>query len=198
MHRPVQTFRSRSKVAAMTLALLMAALFGSLGLRAAPAQDAVVRCDPEVVAVQMGETVSFTIFVEDVVDLYGADVQMSFDPTVAQVVDADPGKGGTQIEILEDFLSPDFTIRDRADNVAGTIWYANTQVNPTEAVSGSGPLARVTMESLKPGSFDVIVTSWQLGRRNGTEIPSVARNCRVTFFDPDTTSNTYLPVSIAP
>lgn len=198
MHRPVQTFRSRSKVAAMTLALLMAALFGSLGLRAAPAQDAVVRCDPEVVAVQMGETVSFTIFVEDVVDLYGADVQMSFDPTVAQVVDADPGKGGTQIEILEDFLSPDFTIRDRADNVAGTIWYANTQVNPTEAVSGSGPLARVTMEPLKPGSFDVIVTSWQLGRRNGTEIPSVARNCRVTFFDPDTTSNTYLPVSIAP
>lgn len=198
MHRPVQTFRSRTKVAAMTLALLMAALFGSLGLRAAPAQDAVVRCDPEVVAVQMGETVSFTIFVEDVVDLYGADVQMSFDPTVAQVVDADPGKGGTQIEILEDFLSPDFTIRDRADNVAGTIWYANTQVNPTEAVSGSGPLARVTMEPLKPGSFDVIVTSWQLGRRNGTEIPSVARDCRVTFFDPDTTSNTYLPVSIAP
>ncbi len=146
----------------------------------------------------MGKTVSFTIFVQDVVDLYGADVQMSFDPAVAQVVDADPRKGGTQIEILDEFLSPDFTIRDRADNVAGTIWYANTQVNPTEAVSGSGPLARVTLEPLQPGSFDVIITSWQLGRRNGTEIPATARDCRVTFFDPDTTSNTYLPVSFAP
>lgn len=193
-----QTLHFRNWTALAPLALLLAILLGSMAADAAPADEAIVRCDPEVVAVQMGETVTFTIFIQDVVDLYGADVQMSFDPSVAQVVDADPGKGGTQIEILDDFLSPDFTIRDRADNVAGTIWYANTQVNPSEAVSGSGPIARVTMEPLQPGSFDVIITSWQLGRRNGTEIPSVARDCRVTFFDPDTTSNTYLPVSIAP
>jgi hypothetical protein len=195
-HHP--TLRSRTTLASIALALLLTVFIGSIALNAAPVQDTIVRCDPEVVAVEIGNTVSFTIFIEDVVDLYGADVQMSFDPTIAQVVDADPGKGGTQIEILDDFLSSDFTIRDRADNVAGTIWYANTQVNPSQPVSGSGPLARVTMESVQPGSFDVVITSSQLGRINGTEIPATARNCRVTFFDPNTTSKTYLPVSIAP
>lgn len=192
-------FRLLTLLAGPILASLMLTVMKSdISSSAAPGQDPMVRCDPEVIAANIGESVSFTIYVEDVVDLYGADVQMSFDPAIAQVVDANPNKGGTQIEILDEFLSPDFVVRDRADNVAGTIWYANTQVNPTQPVSGSGALARVTMESLKAGSFDVIVTSRELARINGTVIPSIARDCRVAFFDPNATLYTYLPINLAP
>lgn len=178
--------------------LLLALVYGTRLLSATPHQETVLRCEPESIVVEIGESVTFTIFVQDVVDLYGADVRMSFDPTIAQVVDANGAKPGVQIELLDEFLSPDFVLRDVADNDAGTIWYANAQVNPTEAVSGSGPLARVTMESLKPGSFEVPFTFQELVLRNGDPIPTTVRNCNVAFFDPNAISNTFLPVSIAP
>ncbi len=189
-----RTLRLGLGLAFIALIVLLAAV--GTRLQALPAQDAVVRCDPEVVTMEIGETASFTIYVENVVDLYAADVQMSFDPAIAQVVDADPVKGGTQIEILDELLFPDFVVRDRADNVAGTIWYANTHINPRGPVSGSGALARVTMTSLRAGSFDVPITSQELAMSNGVTIPATARDCYVTIFDPNAISKTYLPVSL--
>lgn len=167
-------------------------------LRAAPTKEAVLRCDPEVSVAEIGETVSFTIYVQDIADLYAADVRMNFDPTIAQVVDANAAKPGTQIEMLDEFLSLDFVVRDVADNALGTIWYANTQVNPSQPVSGSGPLARVTMQSIAAGNFDMPFTVGELIYPNGDLIETTARNCRVTFFDPNAISQTFLPVGIAP
>lgn len=168
------------------------------GVVASTSDETIIRCDPETVVAEIGEPLSFTVFIENVTDLYGADVKMSFDPTKAAVVDADAAKGGTQIEILDDLLQPDFVLRDRADNVAGTIWYAVSHVNPREAVSGSGALFRVTMESLQPGSVEAIITSRELAMRNGVEIPTTIGNCLVTFFDPNAISQTFLPIGIAP
>jgi hypothetical protein len=185
-------------VLALITALLLIVLAGLGPLAAAPAVDTIVRCEPELIVGQIGAPVSFTIFVDDVADLYGADVRLSFDPSVAQVVDANPGKGGTQIEILDAFLSPDYVLRDRADNVAGTIWYANTQINPSPPVAGSGALARVTLQPLKAGGFDMPITNADLANGRGETLPANARDCRVTFLDPNTTSKTYLPVSLAP
>lgn len=182
----------------LALMVIAAALAGGSPVKATPMLETVVRCEPETVVADIGEELSFLIYVENVVDLYAADVQMSFDPAIAQVVDADPAKGGTQIEILDDLLFPDFVVRDWADNVAGTIWYANTHVNPRGPVSGSGALARVTMTSLQAGGFIVPITSQELAMSNGVTIPSTARNCRVTFFDPNTVKKTFLPVSLAP
>jgi hypothetical protein len=182
---------------ALIIALLLIAHAGLGPLAAAPAAESIVRCEPELVVGQIGAPVSFTIFLEDVADLYGADVRLSFDPAIVQVVDANPGKGGTQIEMLDEFLSLDYILRDRADNVAGTIWYANTQVNPSPPVAGSGALARVTLQPLTAGSFDMPITSFELANGRGEILPATARNCRVTFLDPNTTSKTYLPVSLA-
>lgn len=191
-------WRSSVVLATFVLTAFLTVLIGSGAATARPDSDAVVRCDPEVVAANVGETVSFTIYVQDVIDMNAADVQLAFDPAIAQVVDADPTKGGTQIEILEEFLAADFVVRDQADNVAGTIRYANTQVNPSQPVSGSGPLARVTMQSLGAGSFDMPITYKKIVLGSGQEIPSTARDCRVAFFDPNAISQTFLPIGIAP
>lgn len=191
----IRLLRMTAGVALIALVMLLLTAAGQL--RAAPAQVTVVRCDPEVVTADSGDTVSFTIYVENVVGLYAADVQMSFDPAVAQVIDADSNKGGTQIEMLDEFLALDFTVRDRADNMAGTIWYANTQVNPSQPVSGSGPLARVTMQSLTHGSFNVPITSQELAMIDGTTIPATTRDCRVTFFNPNLDYEIYMPVAFA-
>ena len=102
---------------------------GALTVAAKPGSDAaVVRCDPSTLNAYVGMTVSVTIFVQDVVDLYGLDVRLVFDPAYAQVVDTDPTVAGVQIQPLSGFLSPDFVVRRSADNITGLVRYAATQV----------------------------------------------------------------------
>jgi hypothetical protein len=179
--------------------ILTVALFEALGARAAePVDEAIVRCNPANPTGTTATPLSFEIYVQDVVDLYGADVQLGFDTTLASVVDADPNASGIQFELLASFLKPDFVVRRIADNKAGTIWYAATQVNPSEAVSGSGPLARVTFQPQGPGSFTMPVTYKKLVMRTGIEIPSVVQVCKVTFIETDPAGATYFPVIVRP
>ena len=104
---PEVTARRRTEQQRRALTLLLANLCAIVALLAATgplaAQDepsfavktrsneAIVRCDPSTLHAFVGTTVSVTIYVQDVVDLYGLDVRLMFDPAFVQVVDADPG-----------------------------------------------------------------------------------------------------------
>ncbi|MFN2237253.1 MAG: cohesin domain-containing protein [Anaerolineales bacterium] len=162
-------------------------------VQAAP-QDTIVRCEPASIASDFTTPASFKIYVENVSEMNAADVRMDFDTSIVHIQDADPDMPNTQIEILDEFLAPDFVVRDWADNSEGTIWYANTQVNPTPPVSGSGALARVTLLPQKAGKFTMHFTHNELVRGNGTEIPSTAQDCIVLFYDPNQLEFGYLPV----
>jgi hypothetical protein len=122
------------------------------------ADGTIVRCNPAVVTGPLRSGVSVEIYVENVVDLYGV-----------------------QIEVLSGFLKPDFVVRKIADNTAGTIWYAATQVNPTLPVSGSGALARVTLLPQMAGTFTMPFTYQKLVLRTGVQIPATAQDCVITF-----------------
>jgi hypothetical protein len=147
----------------------------------APNADTIVRCEPIAASGTVGEVVSVDLYVENVLDLYGADVRLSFDPAFLQVVDADPAVSGVQIQLLGDFLTPDFVLRKIADNAAGTIWYAVTQTNPTEPRSGSGSLARVSFQALQAGVITVPFTYEKLVRSDGSRISAVTQSCSITF-----------------
>jgi len=184
---------STAAIVGLALALLVgyaaAAMPASAGR--AGADNTVVRCNPAVVTGSVRSGVSVEIYVENVVDLYGADVRLSFDPAFAQVADADPAASGVQIEILRDFLTPDFVVRKSADNISGTIWYAATQVNPTLPVTGSGALARLTFVPQMTGTFTMSFTYQELVRRTGAQIPATAQDCVITF---EKRRELYLPV----
>ena len=79
-----------------------------------------------------------------------------FNPNVVEVVDADPTKAGVQVQDGS-FLAHDFVVSRDADNVAGTVQYILTQLNPTSAVDGSGVLFtilfRAKAASISPLSF---------------------------------------------
>ena len=47
-----------------------------------------------------------------------------------------------------DFLSADFVVQNRADNQAGTIDFAVTQLNPSKTKSGSGTLFTVYFQGI--------------------------------------------------
>ena len=146
-----------------------------------PSTNAIVRCEPAVVAGHAGQQLSVSLYVENVSELYGVELQLNFNPAIAHVVDADPGTPGVQIQPLGSFLSPDFVVRRSADNVTGIIQYAATQVSPQPPVSGSGAVAAVTFQAVSNGTFSMPFTDAVLVDIDGTTIPAIVLPCAVQF-----------------
>jgi hypothetical protein len=144
-----------------------------------------------------GDTVDLDIRVEDVSDLYGGRVQITFDPTVIRVVDADPRPSMPGVQITAgDFLDlfNQFVLVNEADNTAGTIDFAVTQLHPATAVSGSGVLATVEFEAVGPGRSEVALVDVRLGddtRPDPVEIPAGTMDGEVMVSVP-----IYLPVAL--
>jgi parallel beta-helix repeat protein len=104
--------------------------------------------------VGISDTVTVDVMVGDIENLYGAQVQLTFDPTLVEVVDASEFDPGIQIE-QGSFPVPDEVIVNLADNSAGTIEYAVSLQGDKPGVNGSGVLARITFHGLSDGVSDV-------------------------------------------
>jgi hypothetical protein len=145
----------------------------------------------------IGETVEVEIRVQDVADLYAARVQVTFDPSVVRVRDADPRPSAPGVQILPgDFLDAlnQQVLVNSADNTAGTIDFAVTQTYPAEARDGSGVLATVVFEAVGQGSSVVHLASVRLlddSQPDPVEIAAGTQDGRVTVAH-----SLYLPVII--
>lgn len=127
--------------------------------------------DPDPAAIAGCEEIEIEIRIDDVANLYGADVRLSFDPSIFEVIDQDGGEPGVQLE-HGDLLAPPLSVaRNEADNGAGTIWYAATQLYPTPPVTGSGALAVIHLRALGSGSSDLAFDYSRMGTRDGEVIP---------------------------
>lgn len=96
------------------------------------------------------------IVLDNVVDLYGAEVHLAFDPAVLQVQDADPETSGEQIALGE-VLSErrHFVAVNRVDNQKGTIDLVVTLVNPAEPLQGRLVLATFSVLAVGAGTTEV-------------------------------------------
>ncbi len=164
MHAPGLICRSGLVVLSL---LLVAPL-----LVAGAATDTWVRVLPSSGTYSEGEQIAVEVWIEDVVALYGADVRLAFDAGRLAVLDADPSLPGVQVVPGYDLLSPDLVIRNEADNQAGTVWYAATQINPSPPVTGTGVLFSLTFQTLYAGEAPVEVSYERLSTIDGTEIPA--------------------------
>jgi len=175
------TVRSAARRAPTAIAAV-AALGIGLGLAGVPSPAGAQ--PPATVAVgsaTIGEglTGAVVVSIRGVSQLYGADVQLAFDPAVLEVVDANPDRPGVQVG-LGPFLSPDMIVREAADNAAGTVHAAFTQINPAEPRDGSGDLFTVVFRARRSGvTTDVTVSSAVLADRNGMAIASTTTSGRV-------------------
>lgn len=187
VHKPKASEVTNIMVRIITIAILLQLMgAGMLPVDRALADDgpltgAVVRCEPAVVAGHPGQQLTVGLYIENIADLYGVEMELSFNPAIAQVVDADPGTPGVQIQPLSGFLSPDFVVRRSADNVAGIIQYAATQVAPSPPVSGSGAVAAVTFQSVANGTFSMPFSDVLLSSIDGTPIDVTVLPCAVQY-----------------
>lgn len=180
-------------------ALVLITLVLSLSMAAAPAVAAphapvLLRCEPSSYQGYADTEAAIELYAEGATDMYGVDVQLSFDPAIGQVVD----KGstpGVQLEPLYDWFVPGYIIKNYACNTAssgdcataGQLRYAATQMNPQPpipATKPNGPLAIVTFQAQQLGTFTMSFLYHKVSDINGSEIPSTVQPCTVQFQPP--------------
>jgi hypothetical protein len=97
------------------------------------------------------------IRLDDASLVYGAEVHLSFEPTILAVVDADQQLPGVQIS--SGFCpKPGFVVRNRVENQEGTIEYILTQLNP-QAPCNEGRVAMIEFQCKAAGESAVNITS---------------------------------------
>jgi hypothetical protein len=135
----------------------------------APAHLRVWPADP--LMAPLGGLVKVTLEIEDVQNLYGADVDLSFDPDLLEVVDVDPVTPGVQIE-RGDFPDPaqGAVAAEEADNVTGMVSYAITLKSPVSPASGSGTLCAITFRAKAVGTSALTIQSAELLDEQAVEI----------------------------
>ncbi len=119
--------------------------------------------------VEVGSVVGVQVRLENVHNLYGIQVYLSFDASLVQVEDDDPDRDGVQIS-PGDIPQPEFSVQNGADNVGGRIDYAVVQLAPRPPASGSGVVATIHFRGLSAGTSPIRFTGVKLASPEGDAI----------------------------
>lgn len=157
----------------MRIALLLLTVLMVLVTQAPDRQSAQAVVTPEQAsyAIAPGTETIISIFLQDASNVYGIDVQASFDPALVEVIDADAASEGIQVEPGQ-FPRPDFIAVNNVEPQAGTLRYVVTQINPTPPANGSGLLFTVRLRGkgvAGQGSF--VIENVEMSDRNGNLLP---------------------------
>ena len=159
--------RARFWIGLVILAVTLFSIPVGYGL----AQDgATVTIDPSSSEVAVGDQTAVDIRVENVADLYGIEVHLTFDPALLEVVDADVVMPGIQVELLNSFLQPEMVVSNNADNTAGTIMCTAMQLMPSLPVTGTGDLVAITFQGNVEELSDIQFVALDLFDQNGLPI----------------------------
>lgn len=145
-------FASSLMLAGMLVSLIGPALF-------AKAQEGtVVHIVPSSVQIGVvGDTVSLSVRIENVTDLYSAEVNLTFDPLVLEVVDADTDLSGVQVQAGTFLRSDGEYVYCQVIDEIGEIGFKQEVVEST--VSGSGVLVTITFRGKTPGTSTIAFNS---------------------------------------
>lgn len=111
-----------------------------LGASCVPSSSVVVKIESLVSPVQVNETVTVPVKVDNIAGLIAMEIHISFDPNVLEVVSLTD----------TNFVVADFTVQNTFDNTAGTIDYAVAQMN-RPAAEGSGTLFEIVFRAKSSG-----------------------------------------------
>lgn len=125
------------------------------------------------------EIIQVPVSVQNAKDMYALDITIEFDPSIIQVVDADPATSGIQIG-LGNFLDPGLLLFNTVDNQQGTIHFAMSQYNPSEPKSGDGILLVINFTGIAEGESALTVTDLMCASMEGSEVPSQGINSSIT------------------
>ena len=152
----------------------------------------------------IGQEITVEMLVEHLPAIYGADVQVIFDPNALAVVDANPAEEGIQIAYGA-FLylaEQHIPMRNIANNEAGHVNLAFTRRNPAPPAEGSGVLGSITFRAKTDGDTVIYIERGELGTQTGAVIPLILDGVMVQIDErltqptatPEPTVETVTPV----
>jgi len=132
---------------------------GSISVRVAGLSCARLSVVPSYKEISRGGTGTTDVRVADVVNLYGVQFRVNFDPGVVQVVDADPNTAGVQMGIGALFSGKNyFVARNIVSNTTGVGEFVVTLVAPATPISGAGVLAAINWKGKNAGESPITLT----------------------------------------
>ena len=171
----------RSSVALLVLFGAVSSPFLFSASPVAAQSPTVLYISPPSQNVSLGSTARVDVVIQDVTNLYGAEIHLAFDPARLSVQDADPNRTGTQIQAGPLLTSGTYFVAvNSVDNSLGTITLALTQLNPTLPVTGSGSVAQVEFKARGVGTTPIRLASALLSDRNGVTILFATNNTPLT------------------
>ncbi len=157
----------------LTLAfvLLLTLVFLATSTTVQAAGSAELRLVVKPARLAVGQEMTVKVLIKNAPSIYGADVRLTFDPQLLEVVDADASQRGVQLT-PGDFLDPaqSFALQHQVDNTSGTIDYALTLLNPAPAVQGDGQLAQITFRAKSAGQTSLSINQGLFGNQQGETI----------------------------
>ncbi len=158
---------------------------------------------PPTATLDVGKTIELLVQVENVNQLSGAELSLVFDPTILEVVDANPTMPETQIA-PGDFLQPGDDTINAVQN--GLIEYGVKQKRSGAPVSGSGVLAKITFKGKAAGTSNIAFIDVLLTDHNDYPIRGTPVNGKLTVIGASVTEApasqedlpTYTPTAVAP
>ena len=123
--------------------------------------------------IHAGDTFRLDISAKDVFDMAGWQFDITFSPTVLEVISTTEG----------DFLKMGSTTLFQSgsiDNVAGKIMGISAIRLSTRGVSGTGTLVQVTFKAKSAGETELALQNFQFGSTTGEAIPAGPHQIRIT------------------
>lgn len=146
---------------------------------------------PVTSTINVAEFATVTVQLSDIAEVYGVEIELSFDPSIIQVIDANPEIEGVQIS-SGDCPVPDFEIVNNTENITGTISYAVVQLNPTPPCNG-GNVATIVFEGLAYGTSNVSINSSLISSADGISITHTIQDGIITVSSVTSTPSSTLP-----
>jgi LysM repeat protein/energy-converting hydrogenase Eha subunit A len=193
-----------SCVVVLSLAAIVASGLGAPpSAEASPARQSTttVAITPATVQLACAATQVIQIRINDVTDLYGVDVRLTYNPAVVEVVDANTSAPGVQIASgdLPDVGSGNGYVQVNSVDVdTGTISYAAIRINPAPAQSGSGTIASVTFRGKAAGTSPVTLVSVVLSDATAKQITALPVSGQITVTCQGTPAPTATTPATAP
>jgi LysM repeat protein len=179
--------RAAIGICASALALAAAAglgLTGQVAEASSPLQGSTtVVVSPAELDLQCGQTAVVEIKINNVEDLFGVDIKVSYNPAILEVVDANPSTPGTQIAPgdMPDVSGGQGLVQvNTVDTAGGTVSYAAVRLNPAPAQSGSGKIASITFKGKAAGTSPISLVSAILADQTARAISAELVNSEAT------------------
>jgi|YNPBryantNP2012_1023418.scaffolds.fasta_scaffold03367_5 hypothetical protein len=129
-----------------------------------------LRPEPTVAALTVGEMCTTEIWLDNVQELYSVELQIEFDPQYVNIVDADPLIPGIQVNVGTPPM-PNQPLINEVDNNTGLIRYKAVQ--PTgKSESGSGVVLSFTTQALNRGGSPLRFKVVKLQDAAGNTLPT--------------------------